>query len=187
MEPTKEELAAQKEKEKEAQALAEATKAEKENEHMIPKSRLDEEITKRKELKGRLTAIEVANKKAEEQRLKDNEEYKTLAEKYQAEAETLKPKADIADKQEATLSALLTAQVEDLPENARSMVPEDYTTLQKLDWLATNRAQLMKPLPPDLKAGKRGGGENGSVDLNSDELALAKAADMTPEEYAKYK
>ena len=173
------------EQEEEAPTTAESKKTEEgEKPHMIPKTRLDEEITKRKELKGRLDAIEVANKEAEEQRLKDNEEFKKLAEKKSAEVESLKPKADIADAQEATLSTYLAAQIEELPEDVRDMVPENYSTMDKLDWLAKNKAKLMKPVAPDI-VGKQGGSNGKVVALTPEQKDAASKMKVSEKDYAK--
>lgn len=173
-------------KEEESPPPAEAKKTEEKGEHMIPKSRLDEEIGKVKKLSDRLEAIDVANKEAEEKRLKDNEEYKVLADKHAAEIETLKPKAEVAEAQEATLNTYLAAQVEELPENVRSMIPEKYTTLEKLDWLAQNRAKLLKPDAPDIGAFKLGG-ENGHVELSAEEKEAANKMGVSAKDYAKNK
>lgn len=154
-------------------------------EHMIPKSRLDDEINKRKELEKRLSVIEAANTEAEEKRLKDNEQYKELADKYQLENEKLKPLADVAEAQEKTLQDYLAAQIEELPEDARSMVPEDYSTLQKLRWLSDNKVKLMKPVGPDIGAGERGGSQEKTVALTQEQKAIAKKTGVSEADYAK--
>jgi predicted transcriptional regulator len=148
----------------EAQTAAEPENTDK-NEHMIPKSRLDEEISKRKELEERLQALEKASKEAEEKRLEDEQKWKELAEKRQQELEALKPKASIAEEQEKSLQAYLQAQIEEIPEDMRSLIPEQLTTLQKLDWLSVNKAKLMKPMGPDIEAGRRGAGSGGNVTI----------------------
>lgn len=127
-------------------------------EHMIPKSRLDEVLQKNKELEERIAAADKVNKEAEEQRLADQEKWRELAEKRQEEIEGLKPKASVAEEQEKSLKAYLDAQIEEIPEDMRSLIPEQLTTLQKLDWLAKNRSLLIKPLGPDIAAGQQGAG-----------------------------
>jgi len=158
-------------------------------EHMIPKSRLDEEITKRKDLEGRLAALEKSARESEEQRMKDQEQWKELADKRQQEIEAIKPKAAIADEQEHTLQAYLNAQIEELPEDMHSLIPEQLTTMQKLQWLAANKAKLLKPIGPDIGAGMKGAGGSGksAVQLTPDEKAIAQRFGMSDEEYAKHK
>jgi len=124
-----------------------STAESKNTEHMIPKSRLDEEITKRKELEARLTAIETANKTAEEQRMIEAQQYKELYEKAKAEAEGLKPKAAVADDLEKVVQASLESQLKEIPEHLRGLVPEGLTTSAKLQYIAQNRALLMKEKP----------------------------------------
>lgn len=191
--PTPEEIAAQKEKEekaekeKEALALAEAKKTEKEKEPMIPKSRLDEEIQKAKEAREALAILQKEQAKQREAQLAEQGKYKELVEEHVKTIAELQPKADRVDSMMKTEANMLAAQIEELPETAQGYVPSKLSVQDQLEWLGEHKTDFMKPLPPDLKAGKRGGGENGSVDLNSEELAMASAAGMTPEEYAKYK
>lgn len=158
-------------------------------EHMIPKSRLDEEIGKRKDLESRLAAIEKANREAEEQRLKDQENWRELAEKRLEEVESLKPKASVADEQEKTLQAFLASQIEELPEDMHSLIPDQLSTMQKLTWLSANKAKLLKPLAPDIGAGAKGAGGSGktAVQLTAEEQEIAHRFGMSAEEYAKHK
>ena len=174
--------------------LAEYEKAEKEKNIMIPKTRLDEEIQKRKEyeqknkeLNDRLDAIEKAQRLAEEKRLTDEKNFETLYNNAKVELEGLKPKAGAADEYEKTLQSVLETQVAELPETMRGLVPEEMSTNQKLAWLAKNKPLLLKKEPFDIGAGKGGGGNISASTLTQEELTLAKKAGMTPEEYAKYK
>ena len=157
-------------------------------EHMIPKHRLDAEIERRRELESKLAAAEQASQQAEEERLKEAQNYKALYEKTSTELAELKPKAAIAESSESVLRDVLTAQIAELPEHMRDLVPEDLTTQQKLTWLSKHKAQLVKPKAPNIGAGVLGGGEQISeVKLTEDEIKMAKHSGMTPEEYAKYK
>lgn len=156
-------------------------------EHMIPKSRLDEEISKRKALEDRLSALEVSAKELEEKRLEEQEKWQELAQKRQQEIEALRPKASVAEEQEKSLQAFLNAQIEEIPENMRSLIPEQLTTMQKLNWLATNRSLLTKPVGPDIGAGTRGAGSSGAVKLTPEEQQVARMFGYSDEEYAKNK
>jgi hypothetical protein len=132
-------------------------------------------------------ALEKAAKNAEAQRLKDNEDWKTLAEKLQEELAGVKPKAELAETQEETLQALLESQIKELPEDKQSLVPKQLTTLQQFDWLAENRSKLMKPVAPDIGAGEFGGTKDKSVILTPEEKQMAAKMKLTEEEYAKGK
>lgn len=171
----------------EAQSTAESKKTETQ-EHMIPKSRLDEEIARRKEMEKRMAAIEKASKESEEKRLEEQEKWRELAQKRQEELESIKPKAAVAEEQEKSLQAYLEAQIKDIPETMRSLIPEQLTTLQKLDWLAVNKAKILKPTGPDIGAGQRGaGGGNSKVELTPEEKATADKFGIKYEDYAKHK
>ncbi len=150
-------------------------------EHMIPKSRLDEVIQERNEMQSRIEALEKASKEAEEQRLKDQEQWKELAEKRQQELESLKPKAAIAEEQEKTLQNYLEAQIQDIPETLHSLIPEQLTTMQKLQWLAKNKAKLIKPSGPDIGAGVRGASGQ-TVEIPQGFKDASELFNLTPEQ-----
>lgn len=171
----------------EPQAPADADpKKPEQQEHMIPKSRLDEVLQAKKELEDRLDALDKANKEAEEQRLKDTNDWKALAEKRQQEIEGLKPKASVAEEQEKSLQKLLEAQIEEIPEDMRSLIPEQLSTLQKLDWLAANRSKLIKPLGPDIAAGRQGaGGGKGAGEITPTMRKGAQLLGLTDEQLKK--
>jgi hypothetical protein len=165
----------------------EKTEAEKNKEHTVPISRLNEEIAKKKELEARLAAIEKAQKDSEEKRLMEANEYKTLYEQAKAEAEGLKPKASIAEESEKVLQSVLASQINEIPEHFRSLVPEGLSTNQKLQWISQNKPLLMKEKGFDIAAGKQGGGSPDTSTLTAEELDLANRAGIKPEEYLKYK
>lgn len=187
-----EEKAAKEEQEKkdaEALALAEAKKTETGKEPiMIPKSRFDEEIKRRKESEARLEVIEKEQASQLEKQLVADGKHKELAEERAKTIAELKPVAEQVDSYEETLKGVLDAQVEQIPEDLRGLIPEEMSTKQQLDWIAKNSALLHKSKPFDIGAGKRGGSNNNKgIDLNQDEKYFAEKAGMTEEEYAKYK
>ena len=176
---------------KTAEELAAKTAAEQkktEQEHMIPKSRLDEVLGKNRELESRLAAIEKASKDATAAVLKEQGKFQELYDQTLKELAETKPLAAVAVESERTLKMVLDAQVEELPEHLRGLIPDELTTQQKLAWLSKNKAMLLKPKAFDIGAGKTGGGApEGSTELTAEELQTAKSFGYTPEEYAKYK
>lgn len=72
----------------------------KNTENMIPKSRFDEVNERAKKAEAELEARKRAEKEAEEKRLADQQQYKELAEKREAELKDLQAKAE-ADKKAA--------------------------------------------------------------------------------------
>lgn len=168
-----------------AQTAAALKKAE--QEHMIPKSRLDEVISIRDELKAKLDAAEKVNRESEEKRLKEQNDWKALYEKAQNDLAELKPKADIAEESEKTLRSVLKTEIESLPEHLRKMVPSDLSVQKQLNWLSENKPLLLKAKPFDIGAGRQGGGAPETADLTPEEIRVAQSFGMTPEDYAKNK
>jgi len=156
-------------------------------ENMIPKSRLDEVIAQRDAATKKAEALERAQQEAEKKRLEEANQYKELYEKTQAELSSLKPKAEQVDTYEKTLQDILAAQVAELPEDYRDVVPDGLTTQAKLDWLAKNKSKFMKAEPFDIGAGKRGTKPDKSAELTAEERAVAQRFGMSDEEYAKAK
>ena len=115
--------------------------------------------------------------------LADQQKWQELAQRYQAERDELKPYKAQAESVSETLESLLTAQLADLPDEARVMVGDMPGTAQeKLDWLAKNRSRLLKPLAPAMDAGARG---DGSVPAHikltpEQEQAIANAQRVDP-------
>lgn len=176
------------EKEKtEGGASAETEKTDKSREGFIPRDRFDEINEKNKELKKQLEQVE-ADKKAEtEKRLADQENWKELADKRGADLAEAQAKADKVAAMEETLQGLLDAQIEMIPEEYRSMVPEEYTPKQKIDWISQNQSILTKAKPFDIGAGKRGGEKDKEIVLSAEERESARKTGVTPEEYANAK
>jgi hypothetical protein len=173
-------------KDENAQPAAEPQKSENE-EHMIPKSRLDDEIQKRKDLEKRLSAMEKAHNDAEEKRLKESEDYKALYEKTAAELADAKPKAEKAETYEATLKETLAAEIEAVPTERRTLIPEELSVEAQLRWISKNRGLLSKAEPFDIGAGRKGNKQQNTVELTPEEKAEAKKFGYTEEQYAEYK
>jgi len=173
--------------EKTALAAADASKTENQ-EHMVPKGRLDDEINKRHSAEEKLRVLEEKRQAAEAAALAEQGKWKELAEKRQQELDDLKGKADKVDGYEKTLKENLDAQLAEIPEEMRKLVPSELTTSQQLSWISKNKAVLLKPIAQDIGAGKRGAKKDEPiVELTSDEALMAKAYDMTPEEYSNFK
>jgi len=155
--------------------------------HMIPKSRLDEVLAQNKSLMDKLAASEKERQEQLEKQLAEQGEWKKVAENRAQEIAALKPKADTLEAYEKTLEAVLSAQVAEIPEAMRSLIPDALSVQQKLDWLSRNKALLVKPKPVDIGAGRTGGTAPTGADLTAEEIQLAQQYGMKPEEYAKYK
>jgi len=156
--------------------------------HMIPKERFDEVNQKWKdEVKAR-EASDKALKEAQTTRLKEKEDYKVLFEQATKELGELKPKAESFDSYKETMKNLFETQKEEIPEELRSLIPEELTVKQKIDWIAKNKKLLLKPVGPDIGAGLRGaGGGDVKLELTPEERQVAKQFGYTDKEYADAK
>lgn len=159
------------------------------NEPMIPKTRFDEVIKKQHEAEAELARIKAERQAEAEKRLVEQEEWKQIAEERGTKLEEAQRKAQKADSYEARAEARYEQVLKDLPDEVKNLIPEKYSTVDKLDWIDTNRAILTKPQAVQTGAGIRGAGGSSAPDfeLTEAEKAMAKKFGMTEEEYAKNK
>jgi len=171
----------------ETQAQSPAPTASQAENHTVPLSRLNEVLAANKALQEKLATTEKERQEQLEAQLKEQGKWKEIAEQRANEMAALKPKADQLDAIETTLKSVLDSQIAEIPETMRGLVPEALNTQQKLDWLSKNKALLLKPKAVDIGAGKQGGGAPAGADLTQDEIDMAKAFGVKPEDYAKNK
>ena len=136
----------------------------------------------------RAEALEKAAQDAETRRLKESENYKELYEAAETKIASLTPQAERLGVYEQTLQETLDESILAIPEDKRSLIPDELTVDQKLKWINRNRAHLSKAQPMNVGAGVRGGGESSTTaDLTHEEMQMARAFGVSPEEYAKNK
>lgn len=158
------------------------------NEPMIPKSRFDEVNNALKETRSRLDAIEAERKADTEKRLAEQQEWKQIAENRAKELTEAQSKAAQVDAYHAALTGLLKAEIEELPEESRKLIPTKLPIQDQIEYIAQNRALLVKPKAPATDAGTRSGGNPPQpVELTDDERAAARAFGYTDEAYLKLK
>jgi hypothetical protein len=150
-------------------------------------SALTKEREARSEAQKKADAFEKAQQDAERKRLEETNDYKKLYEATLADVTKFKPIAEQVNAYEKTLGEILEAQIAELPEDYRDVVPDGLSTKQKLDWLAKNKIKFMKAEPFDIGAGKRGVKPDKSSQLTDDEKRMAKHLGMSEEDYAKFK
>jgi len=156
-----------------------------EKEHLIPKSRFDEVNQKFSDEKKRADALERQAIEKEEQALKDDKKYKELYEKSLGTINTLKPKADALEVAEETLKAVLDAQIAQIPEEKRVLIPEYGTVEERLKYISVNGDLLRKAEPFDIGASSRGGkSDKKSVVLTDEQKQMAKKLNISAEDYA---
>lgn len=113
---------------------------------------------------------------AEAERLKGQQEWKTLAEKHEAELNALRPVAARAEAMEAVIKGMYTARLATLPQALRSAVDSLPVTdpLERLAWLDKNGALLgAAASAPNVNSG--GAAPQGTQ---------ASLGGMTPQEFA---
>lgn len=169
----------------EGQAVAPSAETLKsESDHMIPKSRFDEINGELKKLRAELDAREKAERERTEKVLLEQARFQELAEKRGAELAEANAKASKAEAYEAAVNRLLETELASLPEEVRTLVPEDYEPHKKIDWIAKNKALLLKPAPPNIGAGGIGAGDPsaGGNSIPADFGDVAKAFSLSKEQ-----
>lgn len=128
-----------------------------------------------------------AQRAAEEQKLKEMGEFKALYEQVKAELEVLKPYKAKAEDAAAVLKETVEAEIAQLPEDARALVPEYDDPRKTLAWINTNKPRLVRPVAPATDAGARGDSGVNVPRLTDQERQLARVAGLTDEQWAKYR
>lgn len=151
--------------------------------------RFRELIQSAKDAKTRADALELAAQNAEKKRLEEAQDFKALYEKAQAEITGLKPKADALTEMEKSLTSVLEAQVKELPEQFRDIVPDGLSVQAKLEWLSKHKNAFMKPDAFDIGAGAKGAKkpDEKATELSAEEKEAAKYLGMSDADYTLYK
>lgn len=176
-------------------SMAEFEKSQTDEKNKVPSTweeifkhpRFKELDQKAKDAQAALQKIQDDQANAEAEAMKAANNWKGLYEKAQEQLTSLQPKAALADSMEKTLEASLNAQIAEIPETMRKLVPSALSVSQKLEWLSENKSLLMKPAAFGIGAGENGGDPPPTTGLTAEEIATAKKAGMTPEEYLKNK
>jgi hypothetical protein len=155
-------------------------------EEIFKHPRFKELDQKAKDAEKKLKDAEEAQKSKEIQADLDAQNWKKLYEGLKADYDKVAPRAAFADEAEKTLQGSLEAQINEIPEHFRSLVPEGLSVSQKLNWISMNKPLLLKEKAFDIGAGKQGGGSPETVTLNPEQKELARLAGIPEAEYAKY-
>lgn len=159
----------------------------KQNEQTVPLFRLNQVIAERNDARKKLQAQEKAQRKAEEDRLKQEKNFEKLYNDTQPELERLRGVETSYTEMEETLQAVLDSQMEGLSEQAKNLVPADLPVVKQLKYIAANRSFLVKPAAFDVAAGQRGSGRNSTKPkATPEQIEIAKSFGMSVEEYLKF-
>lgn len=138
----------------------------------------------------RAKELEEARQREEEQRLVDQKKWQELAEKRKRELEEALGYKERLNGMLATLAERNAARIEQVPEDMRNLIPEYDDPAKLAQWLDTSWAFLTsaKPAAPSLNGGAGTSAPRvNSVALTDDELKVAAAMGIKPEDYAKWK
>ena len=138
------------------------------------------------ESKERRLALEEAARR-DQAGLAEKGEWKTLAERLQAKVAVLEPYQTQAEEYAAVIAESNQRRIEQIHPDMRVIIPE-LSPQALARWLDRSWAMLTtKPAPQTDAGAGSSGGRGVAVELTAEEKAMAQAAGMTFEEYAKYK
>jgi hypothetical protein len=106
---------------------------------------------------------EKAKAEAERQRLKEQEEYKTLAEKAEAQVAELEPFKASAERYLEALNGYLEKERAGLPDHILSLL-DAMDAPEQLAWITKNREAVIKPAAPNIDAQASGKGKKSGDD-----------------------
>lgn len=155
-------------------------------EHMIPKSRLDQALNERNELRERLTQLEAAQKKTNDEALVEQNRYKELYEQARSELDTLKAAKEQATRYSAALQATNEARLKQVPEEKQSYVPEYDDPVKLGTWLDENLPKLVtpgKPTPPPMDGSAGATPPERSAKLTEQQRAFIAATGISEDAY----
>lgn len=140
----------------------------------------------RKDAVERARALEEATRQQQQAALAEQGRFKELAEQRAAEVAKLQPYQERAQTLEAMLRESNQRRMEQVPEDMRPLIPDDYAPEKLAGWLDANISLLTKPTPPSLDGGAGGAGGT-RIELSEQEREIARRLGMSDEDYAKNK
>jgi len=125
----------------------------------------------------------------QKKQLEEDGNFRKLSEQQAAEIAMLKPHQERAEALDKMIRESNTRRIEQVPENMRGMVPDDYAPEKLASWLDRNWANLTQKRAPDLDAGVGGGsgGRKTLPNLSDYEKKIARMSGMTDEQYVEFR
>lgn len=127
-------------------------------EQMIPMSRFREVIEEKNKYKDDLDKRQKAEEKQKQKELEEQGKYQELIAEKDKELEISGKSKEQLAQYEETLGEILTSELEKIPEEKKTLIPEELPIVAKLKYIAKNRALLMgeksstgAPIPPNSK------------------------------------
>ncbi len=161
------------------------TKKTVERDDLVPIGRFNEKNEEAKKLRVENDQLKAEKKAAIDKQLIEQEEWKELSDRRGEELVQANAKAEKVDDMAEAIEQTLAAQMEQIPEELHSMIPDELSALQKLQHIARNKEKFSKSKPYSIGAGKRGSEGNKDVVLSPEQKKMAKNLGVKEEDYAK--
>jgi hypothetical protein len=162
----------------------------KNNEHMLPKSRFDEINNKYHELQAQFDAIVKEKQEKELEVKKKKGEFEELYNTAQQELETYKTNSkqtsERVEQLEGIIQTLVDTELEAVPENFRDLVPENMTPEQKLSWITNAKKKgLFGSTQPNKEEQELGGATNQQTQQPQIDIGKMSITDLFKSAYGK--
>lgn len=132
------------------------------NQDMFPRKYVQDLRDESANYRKKAADLEARLAKIEEDRLKAQNEWKTLAEQYEQQVKQLEPVKGSYEALIEKIKASNIKRIKTIPDEWRSLVPDYDDPVKVADWLDANYERLTKPAAPNLGNGA-GSGERRSA------------------------
>jgi hypothetical protein len=130
----------------------------KKQEQMVPMSRFREVIDEKNKYKDEIDKRDQAEEKRKRKELEEQGKYKELLAEKDKELESAGKTKEQLTQYEETVQEVLAQELEKIPDDKKTLIPDELSTVAKLKYIAKNRALLMgeksttgAPIPPNSK------------------------------------
>lgn len=130
----------------------------KKQEQMVPMSRFREVIDEKNKYKDEIDKRDQAEEKRKRKELEEQGKYKEILAEKDKELESAGKTKEQLTQYEETVQEVLAQELEKIPEDKKTLIPDELSTVAKLKYIAKNRALLMgeksttgAPIPPNSK------------------------------------
>lgn len=111
----------------------------------VAKDKWDQMYARTKSAEEKLKEFEDAEKKRQEEAALKNGEFQTVIDSLKTEKSELLEKANSLEAMNSTLQKYLAVEMAKVDESKKGLIPENFTTQQKLDYIVQNQAFLYSP------------------------------------------
>jgi hypothetical protein len=130
----------------------------KKQEQMVPMSRFREVIDEKNKFKEEIDKRDQAEEKRKRKELEEQGKYKEILAEKDKELESAGKTKEQLTQYEETVQEVLAQELEKIPDDKKTLIPDELSTVAKLKYIAKNRALLMgeksttgAPIPPNSK------------------------------------